>query len=128
MTTLKLIECATMQNCSGCRHHIHPGDATLVDREGLSFCAECVHAGLALVRATTASREEEAGRSAWSGAPPKNAGAFWVRPSPSSRRRQLARWEPKSKRLSLAGSTSLADARRKYPELQFWASRVRLPR
>lgn len=101
----------------------------IVDGEGQAFCASCVQTGLGLVgkRADPTARATSSAP-AWSGLPPRNAGVFWVRPSPRSSRRTLARWEPKTEALSLAGPKTLADALVKYPELEFLSSPVKLPK
>lgn len=122
--------CEKSATCSACGRSIRKGDAVLVDKKaGGSFCAACVHVGLKLVGdvADPRARATE-GYPAWSRTPPRASGVYWVRPTPRSRRRELARWEPRRGLLSLGSTETLAEARSKYPELEFWASRVKLPK
>jgi hypothetical protein len=132
MKMIDVRKCEQSGNCRGCQKRIRKGDTLIVDETGQIFCAVCVHTGLGLVgkraEMTSGATGGATSAPAWSGLPPRNAGVFWVRPSPRSSRRTLARWEPKTEALSLAGPKTLADAREKYPEIEFLDSRVKLPK
>jgi len=122
--------CEKSTTCAACARRIGKGDALLADKKaGGSFCAACVHIGLKLVQdvADPRARAKE-GYPAWSKSPPRTAGVYWIRPSPRSKRREIARWEPRRSLLAMGSSDTLAEARAKYPELEFWPSRVRLPK